>query len=109
MQRTSPMAANLPRLTTRLGGRAEAGHTDQLHGLAGFALQAQGAGLNIGFIPLGIGSAVFALLLLREFFYAMVPMFIDEVSLGLWLLIRGVNIDRAATQGKPWVAAQVGR
>ena len=38
----------------------------QLHSLAGFVLRAQGAGLNIGFIPLGIGSAIFALLLFRS-------------------------------------------
>jgi Domain of unknown function (DUF4386) len=39
---------------------------DQLAGLAGFALRAQGAGLTIGFIPLGIGSTIFAWLLLRS-------------------------------------------
>lgn len=98
----------------------------QLHGLAGFALRAQGAGLILGFIPLGIGSAIFAVLLLRSayvprllagwgilasallatyamslvlfpatrdfFYFGMIPMFIYEVSLGLWLLIKGVNV-----------------
>lgn len=98
----------------------------QLHGLVGFALRAQGAGLNLGFIPLGLGSAVFAILLFRsryvpralagwgivaslllavyaigvvlspnttDFFYmAMVPMFLYEVGLGAWLLIKGVNV-----------------
>jgi Domain of unknown function (DUF4386) len=37
-----------------------------LQGLVGVALRAQLAGLGIGFIPLGLGSAVFALLLLRS-------------------------------------------
>jgi Domain of unknown function (DUF4386) len=97
----------------------------QLQGLAGFALRAQGSGLNIGFIPLGIGSALFAWLLLRSgfvprwlaawgivasallaayalawviypatvelFYFAMGPMFIYEVSLGLWLLLKGAG------------------
>lgn len=102
----------------------------QVYGLAGFALRAQGAGLNIGFIPLGIGSALFALLLLRsgfvprllaawgvlaslglasyalalvitpatsDFFYlAMIPMFIYEVSLGVWLLFKDVAVRSSA-------------
>lgn len=38
----------------------------QVHGLVGMALRAQLAGLGIGFIPLGLGSAVFAVLLLRS-------------------------------------------
>jgi Domain of unknown function (DUF4386) len=38
----------------------------ELHGLVGMALRAQLAGLGIGFIPLGLGSAVFALLLWRS-------------------------------------------
>jgi hypothetical protein len=38
----------------------------QLHGLVGMALRAQMAGLGLGFIPLGLGSAVFAFLLLRS-------------------------------------------
>lgn len=97
----------------------------QLHGLIGLALRAQGAGLNLGFIPLGLGSAVFAYLFwrsrfvprpmaawgifsslllalysfgivlspaTRDFFYvAMVPMFLYEVGLGLWLLFTGVR------------------
>lgn len=40
--------------------------TAQLHGLVGFAIRAQMTGLSLGFIPLGLGSAVFALLLLRS-------------------------------------------
>jgi hypothetical protein len=98
----------------------------QLQGLAGFALRAQGAGLTIGFIPLGIGSAIFALLFLRSgyiprllaalgviaslllaayalalvispdatdfFYFAMVPMFAYEVTLGIWLLVKGVAV-----------------
>ncbi len=38
----------------------------QLYSLVGMALRAQMAGLSIGFIPLGLGSAIFALLLLRS-------------------------------------------
>jgi hypothetical protein len=38
----------------------------ELHGLVGVALRAQLAGLGIGFIPLGLGSALFALLLWRS-------------------------------------------
>ena len=102
----------------------------QLFGLVGLALRAQGAGLSIGFIPLGLGSAVFAYLLFRsgfvprliaawgigsslmlatysfgvvlsptttDFFYvAMIPMFIYEVSLGLWLLVKGVRLPLSA-------------
>ena len=100
----------------------------QLFALVGLTLRAQGAGLSLGFIPLGFGSALFAYLLLRsrfvpralaalgifaslllsiysfgvvlsptttDFFYmAMVPMFLYEVSLGFWLLVKGVNIPR---------------
>lgn len=40
----------------------------QLNGLVGLSLRAQMAGLGLGFIPLGIGSAIFALLLLRSGF-----------------------------------------
>lgn len=39
---------------------------DQLHFLALVAIRAQGAGLNLGFVLLGLGSAVFAWLLLRS-------------------------------------------
>ena len=38
----------------------------QLNSLVGFSLRAQMAGLGLGFIPLGLGSAVFAVLLLRS-------------------------------------------
>lgn len=106
----------------------------QVHGLAGFALRAQGAGLTVGFIPLGIGSAVFAYLFFRsgyvpqllaawgvvsslglttyalawvitpsttDFFYlAMIPMFIYEVTLGLWLLIKGVRLPETTSEGR---------
>lgn len=99
--------------------------TTELNGLVGFALRAQMAGFGLGFIPLGIGSAIFALLLLRsglvprllagwgvfaslllaayafgnvlsshtsDFFYVgMLPMLVYEVSLGAWLLFRGVS------------------
>lgn len=96
----------------------------QLHGLVGMALRAQMAGLSLGFIPLGLGSAVFAVLLLRSgyvprvlavlgvfaslllaaysfgvvlsphtsdyFYVGMLPMFVYEVSVGAWLLFKGV-------------------
>ena len=102
----------------------------QLFGLVGLALRAQAAGLSLGFVPLGLGSAVFAYLLLRsrfvprplaawgifaslllaaysfgvvlsptttDFFYmAMIPMFLYEVGLGLWLFVKGVEIQRSA-------------
>ena len=38
----------------------------QLHSLVGMALRAQMSALGIGFIPLGLGSAIFAYLLLRS-------------------------------------------
>lgn len=38
----------------------------QWQGLVGLALRAQGAGLTLGFIPLGLGSAVFAYLFFRS-------------------------------------------
>jgi hypothetical protein len=46
--------------------RKQIGEAAQIDGLAGFALRAKGAGLNIGFIPLGIGSAIFAFLPFRS-------------------------------------------
>lgn len=38
----------------------------ELHSMAQLALGVQGAGMNMGFIPLGLGSAVFAYLLYRS-------------------------------------------
>ena len=95
----------------------------QLFALVGLALRAQSAGLSLGFVPLGLGSAVFAYLLYRSrfvpralavwgvgaslllatyslgvvlrsatsdyFYLAMLPMFAYEVSVGLWLLVKG--------------------
>src|SRR6185295_7461535 len=95
----------------------------QLHSLAQLALGVQGAGMNTGFILLGLGSAVFAYLLFKSRYiprllagwgvfsslllaaYAlsiivfpkagalqlipMLPMGIYEVSLGVWLLLKG--------------------
>lgn len=109
------------------GEYTQAFEDPQLFGLVGLALRAQGAGLSLGFIPLGLGSAVFAWLLLRsrfvprllagwgifaslllatysfgivlnpnttDFFYlAMGPMFVYELSLGLWLVIKGVRVE----------------
>jgi hypothetical protein len=102
----------------------------QLHALARVALSAQGAGLNMGFILLGLGSTVFAFLFWRSGYvpkalaglgvaaslllamYALVvivfpgarsasyalmlPMFIYEVTLGLWLLLKGARIGSSA-------------
>lgn len=49
------------------GGEYTAGLTQpQLHSMVGMVLRGQMAGLGIGFIPLGLGSAVFALLLFRS-------------------------------------------
>jgi hypothetical protein len=39
---------------------------NQLHALARLAISVQSAALNLGFLPLGLGSAVFAYLLLRS-------------------------------------------
>ena len=40
--------------------------TGQLHALARLAISVQGLGMNVGFILLGLGSAVFACLLLKS-------------------------------------------
>jgi hypothetical protein len=121
----SAIGLGLVSLSLLAGGEYTKGFAAQeLHGLVGMALRAQLASLGIGFIPLGMGSAVFALLLLRSgfvprilagwgvlaslllatysfgvvlspatsdyFYVGMVPMFIYEVSLGAWLLFKGV-------------------
>jgi hypothetical protein len=98
----------------------------QLHSLARATLSAQGAGLNLGFVPLGLGSAVFAYLLWKSSYVpkalaaggmfaslllttsaitvilfpavgpfvlaTMIPMFIYEVALGFWLLLKGARL-----------------
>jgi hypothetical protein len=100
--------------------------TGQLHSLSRAALSAQGAGLNLGFVLLGLGSAAFAYLLWKSRYVpralaawgvfsslllttsavtvivfplvgpfvlaTMIPMFIYEVGLGLWLLIKGAGV-----------------
>lgn len=97
----------------------------ELHSLAQLALGVQGSGMNMGFILLGLGSAVFAYLLYQSRYvprliagwgvfaslllatYAlsiivfpkagslqlvpMLPMGVYEVTLGFWLLLRGVR------------------
>ena len=104
---------------------------DQLDTLARVALGTQGAGMNLGFILLGLGSTVFAYLLLRSGYVpkvlaawgvfsslllatsavafivfpavgplrlgAMVPMFICEVALGFWLLLKGATFGPTST------------
>lgn len=95
----------------------------QRYAMVRLVLSAQGAGLNLGFVLLGLGSALFATLLLRARYVpkalaalgvvaslllsasavavilfpavgpavraTMVPMFVYEVSLGVWLLLKG--------------------
>jgi hypothetical protein len=100
---------------------------NQLQGLARLFISVRGSGFYVGFVFLGLGSAVFAYLLLRSryvpralagwgvfaslvlaigslavilspWFAAnaamiyMVPMFFYEVPLGLWFLIKGVEV-----------------
>lgn len=124
----SAVAFGVAALSLLAGGEYVRGFDEaQLNGLVGLALRAQLAGLGLGFIPLGLGSAVFAMLLFRSrfvpralaawgflsslllatysfgvvltpattdyFYVAMVPIFLYEVSLGSWLLLRGVNFD----------------
>ena len=96
-----------------------------LQALAQHAIGVQGEGLRLGFIPLGLGSALFAYLMLKSrsvpqllagwgvfassllasfvmviivqpsvgkmLYIPMLPMGIYEVSLGLWLLFRGMK------------------
>jgi hypothetical protein len=100
--------------------------TAELQSLAQLAIGVQGAGMNTGFVLLGLGSAVFAWLFFKSRYiprilagwgvfaslllsaYAftvilfpraaalqivpMLPMGIYEVSLGLWLLLKGVRL-----------------
>jgi hypothetical protein len=100
--------------------------TTVLQSLAQLAIGVQGAGMNTGFVLLGLGSAVFAWLFFKSRYiprilagwgvfaslllsaYAftvilfpraaalqivpMLPMGIYEVSLGLWLLLKGVRL-----------------
>ncbi len=123
----SAVAFGVAALSLLAGGEYVRGFNEaQLNGLVGLALRAQGAGLSLGFIPLGLGSAVFAVLLFRSrlvprglaawgivaslllaiysfgivlspattdyFYVAMLPMFVYEVGLGMWLLIKGVDL-----------------
>ncbi|HEY6929983.1 MAG TPA: DUF4386 domain-containing protein [Thermoanaerobaculia bacterium] len=101
----------------------------QQQSLVALALSAQGLGMNVGFILLGLGSTIFAYLLLRSryvprflagwgIFSSMLlvtgtlvilvfpslrvigmaymgPMGVYEVSLGLWLLIKGIQATAA--------------
>lgn len=104
---------------------------DQLHTLSRLAINAFGFGFSIGFIFLGLGSAIFAYLLLKSRYVpqvlaglgvfasllftvcalliivypgtgdilqivSFVPMGIYEVTLGLWLLIKGAKIQAIA-------------
>lgn len=103
----------------------------QRYALVRLVLSAQGAGLNLGFVLLGLGSAAFAYLLLRSRYVpralaalgvvaslllsasavavilfpevgpavraTMVPMFVYEVSLGLWLLLTGAATGAASS------------
>lgn len=107
--------------------------TGQSQSLARVFLSMHGAGLNLGFVLLGLGSAIFACLLFRSRYVpralaawgvfaslllaatafavilfpglsrfamgAMVPMFVYEVTLGFWLLLKGARVapDQSAT------------
>ncbi len=99
---------------------------DQLQSLARLILGTQGLTMNVGFILLGFGSAIFAWLFLKSGYVPkiiagwgifaslilalvtlaaivfpelratlgltfMMPMFVYEVGLGLWLLIKGIR------------------
>jgi hypothetical protein len=102
---------------------------NQLHSMVMLAYHTQGLGMSVGFILLGLGSAVFACLLLRSRYVPkglavlgvfsslllalgslaiivfpglsvigmsyMMPMGLYEVSLGFWLLIKGINAPTA--------------
>lgn len=103
----------------------------QLHSLSRAALSVQGAAVNLGFVPLGLGSAVFAYLLWKSRYVpkalaawgvfaslllttsavtvilfpaigpfvlaTMIPMFIYEVALGFWLLLKGARVSSSLT------------
>jgi len=63
----SSMAFGMVGMSLLAGGEYTAGFTaPQLHSMVGMVLRGQMAGLGIGFIPLGVGSAIFALLLFRS-------------------------------------------
>ena len=101
--------------------------TAQLQSLARLFISARGLGFDVGFVFLGLGSALFAYLLLKSRYVPrllagwgvfaslllsagslaeilspefaarasltyMLPMFFYEVPLGLWFLIRGVDV-----------------
>jgi hypothetical protein len=103
----------------------------ELHALSRLARNAFGFGLDVGFIFVGLGSSVFAYLLLRSqyiprmlarwgvlasvlfatyhlviiafpgaaktlMYVAFAPMGIYEISIGLWLLMKGVKIPASA-------------
>ncbi len=110
-----------------LGGAEYLGNIDPalLAALAQHALGVQGEGLRVGFIPLGLGSALFAYLMFKSrcvprvlagfgvcaslllsafvlvtivhsdarqmLYIPMLPMGIYEISLGFWLLFRGMK------------------
>jgi hypothetical protein len=101
----------------------------EVHGLMRVVLTAQTQALNLGFLFLGLGSAVFAALLWRSryvpralaglglvaslllaaypvgallasalrgyWMVMMAPMFLYEVGLGGWLLVKGIDLEAA--------------
>ena len=107
----------------------------QLHSLAYLALSVQGAGVNLGFVLLGLGSSAFAYLLFRSGYVpsalavlgivsslllaasaaavivfpatgpfqvgTFVPMFIYEVTLGFWLLLKGADVKSGSSGEQP--------
>jgi hypothetical protein len=69
-------------------GDLQAFSAGQLHALARLALSVQGIGMNVAFILLGLGSAVFAYLLLKSRY---VPRFIAGWGIFSSLLMAGVT------------------
>jgi hypothetical protein len=106
---------------------------EQLYSLATLIIHVQGLGMNVGFVLLGLGSALFAWVLLKARYVpaalpilgifgslllavgtlavlifprlgsvamaCMMPMGLYEVSLGLWLLVRGLPVDVTGMSG----------
>lgn len=109
--------------------------TDQLQALARISISAYGAGVNVGFVFLGLGSAVFAYLWFKSNYIPkvlaalgvfgslllaagsfaiiifpdlakilslayMMPLGVFEVTMGFWLLLKGLRPYRTAEPEK---------
>ncbi|NIT67682.1 MAG: DUF4386 family protein [Gemmatimonadetes bacterium] len=77
---------------------------NQLHTLARVAVSAQGAGLNTGFILTGLGSTVFAYLLLKSG-YVPKPLAAWGVFSSLLLATYAMSVVVSPAVGKYWVVA----